>query len=81
MSEPTCNIHTLKEQVESITAQYLTDIEGYQAGSIYQSLIDAVEESFMRTLLDHTQGNQKAAAELSGISRNTIRNKIRKHNL
>ena len=81
MSEPTCNIHTLKEQVESITAQYLSDIEGYQAASMYQHLIDAVEESFLRTLLTHTQGNQKAAAEISGISRNTIRKKITKHNL
>ena len=81
MSEPTCNIHTLKEQVESITAQYLADIDGYQAASVYQSLIDAVEESFLRTLLAHTQGNQKAAAEISGISRNTIRKKITKHDL
>jgi len=81
MSEPTYNIHTLKAQVESITAQYLSDIEGYQADSMYQHLIDAVEESFLRTLLAHTQGNQKAAAEISGISRNTIRKKITKHNL
>jgi Fis family transcriptional regulator len=81
MSEPTCNIHTLKEQVKSITAQYLLDIEGYQADSMYQDLIDAVEESFLRTLLSHTQGNQKAAAAISGISRNTIRKKITKHNL
>ena len=81
MSEPTCNIHTLKDQVKSITAQYLNDIEGYQAAMMYQQLIDAVEESFLRTLLEHTQGNQKAAAEISGISRNTIRKKLSKHNI
>ena len=79
MSKNKHNIHTLKEQVSNITEQYLVDIDGHNDKNIYKKIIAVVEESFLQTLLKHTNGNQKVASEISGISRNTIRKKIEKY--
>ncbi|MBT4884711.1 MAG: Fis family transcriptional regulator [Legionellales bacterium] len=81
MSKNKHNIHTLKEQITNITEQYLVDIDGHNDTNIYKKIIDVVEESFLQTLLKHTNGNQKEASEISGISRNTIRKKLEKHKI
>jgi Fis family transcriptional regulator, factor for inversion stimulation protein len=81
MSKIKYNRATLKEQVSNITTQYLKDIDSQSNTNIYQKIIEAVEESIFEAILSHTNGNQQAAASVSGVSRNTIRKKIEKYNI
>lgn len=46
------------------------------APSLYRLVIDATERALLRAALTRTAGNQKAAAELLGIARNTLRERI-----
>lgn len=81
MSKHSYNIHTLKEQVHMLTRQYLEDIGDCNDANIYHKIVSNVEESILEALIDFTKGNQKEAAILSGISRNTMRKKLEKHNI
>lgn len=81
MNKKQYNIHTLQAQVESITKQFLTDTDGCKDSQIYQRIMSTVEESLITALMQYTSGNQKEAAEISGISRNTLRRKLEKYNI
>ncbi len=46
--------------------------------NLYDTILNAVERILLEEALSFTQGNQVKAAQLIGIHRNTIRNKIKK---
>jgi DNA-binding NtrC family response regulator len=55
-------------------------VERYEAGPgaepLHALVIDATERALLRLALARTAGNQKAAAELLGIARNTLRERM-----
>ena len=46
-------------------------------GDLYRRLLADFDDGVIRLALEHTQGNQSQAADLLGISRMTLRSKIR----
>lgn len=62
----------LSEVVE-LVKQYLSDGQG----DVYRRVMHKVEQAMLTTAYDFTSGNQQAAAELLGISRMTLRSKMR----
>ncbi len=46
-------------------------------GNIYYHVQAAVDRVVLDAVLEHVKGNQVEAAELLGISRNTLRSKLR----
>ncbi|MFQ5905868.1 MAG: helix-turn-helix domain-containing protein [bacterium] len=48
---------------------------------LYDLLMNSLDHSLIEYALEVGEGNQLAAAELLGISRNTLRRKIKKYNL
>ena len=46
-------------------------------GNIYYHVQAAVDRVVLDAVLEHAKGNQVEAAELLGISRNTLRSKLR----
>jgi Fis family transcriptional regulator len=44
-------------------------------------VILSVEKPLIEVVLQHTQGNQTLAAELLGINRNTLRQKIKRYQI
>jgi Fis family transcriptional regulator len=44
-------------------------------------VMSEVEYALIYTVLEHTQGNQSKAAEYMGITRGTLRKKIKEHGL
>lgn len=47
-------------------------------GTLYRSIIQAIEKPLIEHILERTEGNQLKAARILGINRNTMRSKIRK---
>lgn len=47
-------------------------------GTLYKSIIRAIEKPLIENTLERTAGNQLKAARILGINRNTMRSKIKK---
>ncbi len=47
-------------------------------GTFYKSVVEEIEKPLIEHVLENTRGNQKKAAKVLGLNRNTLRTKIRK---
>ena len=63
------------ERVES----YVRDLEGNRGLPLYEMIVSAAERPLLLWAMQQCQGNQKAAAELLGINRNTLHKKLLAH--
>ena len=71
----------LQDYTRKVVRQYLVDLEDYQAKNLYDFVIDEIEKGMILEVLDFTKGNQTKASGILGVTRTTLRNKIRKHKL
>ncbi len=71
----------LKEVVERVVRQYLTDMGGTDPDNLHTLIVNAVEHPLIQTVLEHTGGNQSRAADILGITRTTLRNRIKRYQL
>lgn len=56
---------------------YLNDLDGEKPGNLYSMVIQSVEKPLIEIAIQHTNGNQTQAADLLGINRNTLRQKMK----
>lgn len=66
----------LGECVRSALEAYLSSMGNHEITGLYRLVINEVERPMLEAVLDHTDGNQSAAAEILGISRGTLRKKL-----
>lgn len=71
----------LHEFVQGVVHQYLDDMGSTPPDNLYQVIMAEVERPLIRTVLTHTGGNQSRAAEILGITRATLRNRIQRYEL
>ncbi len=65
---------------QSVT-EYLESLNGHKACQLYNLVINETEKGLIKAVIEWAEGNQSKAAEMLGITRTTLRNKIRKHRL
>ena len=58
---------------------YLRDLEGVRGLPLYEMITQAAERPLLEWAMQRTNGNQRAAATLLGINRNTLRKKLDMH--
>lgn len=58
---------------------YLRDLEGVRGLALYEMITQAAERPLLDWAMKQTNGNQRAAATLLGINRNTLRKKLVMH--
>jgi Fis family transcriptional regulator, factor for inversion stimulation protein len=71
--EPIC----LRHHVEKALDGYFACLDGSQPSNLYPMVLREIEASLIQYVLKHTKNNQSMTAELLGISRGTLRKKIR----
>lgn len=71
----------LRDVVARSVSQYLADMGSTPPDDLYQRIVEEVERPLFRTVLDHTDGNQSKAARILGLTRSTLRSRIRKYDL
>ena len=69
----------LKDCVFSAMKNYYTHVEGGDPSEIYDMVLAQVEPPLLETTMEFTRGNQSKAAILLGISRGTLRKKLKKY--
>lgn len=67
--------------VERAVEAYFDDLDGEPAMDLYALVLDEVEAPLLRAVLRRTDGNQSRAAEFLGLSRGTLRKKLKQHGL
>lgn len=67
--------------VRRAVEDYLKDLDGEKPHPLYGMVIGSVEKPLVELVMKYSEGNQTRAAELLGINRNTLRNKIRQYRI
>jgi Fis family transcriptional regulator, factor for inversion stimulation protein len=71
----------LRDHAERALSTYLANLNGHRPARLYDLVLREVEEPLFRTVLDFTSGNQSQAAVCLGITRGTLRKKLRQFGL
>jgi two-component system nitrogen regulation response regulator GlnG len=66
-----------EESVDLAVARLVQETLAQKCGNIYYQVQAAVDRVVLREVLEHAKGNQVEAAEILGISRTTLRSKLR----
>jgi Fis family transcriptional regulator, factor for inversion stimulation protein len=66
----------LADCVKRSLERYFKDMDGEKPTSIYEMVLKNIEKPMIETVLGKAQGNQSLAAEMLGVTRNTLRKKM-----
>ena len=71
----------LREFVRQEVKEYFKKIDGYPIDKVYNLVIGEVEKPLVEKTIKYFKGNQSKAAELLGISRGTLRKKMKQYDI
>ena len=71
----------LRQHVKSTINRYLQDMGNTAPENLYQLLLAEIEPPLLEETLKWTGGNQSRAAAVLGITRNTLRTKMRRYSI
>ena len=71
----------LREFVRQEVKEYFEKIDGYPIDKVYNLVIGEVEKPLIEETIYYCKGNQSKASELLGISRGTLRKKMKQYGI
>lgn len=71
----------LKESARDSITYFLAQLEGASCTDLHHLVMSQVEEPLLRAVMEETGGNQSRAAAMLGLSRGTLRTKLRYYKL
>lgn len=72
---------TLKAQVEEVLGRYFAVLEGEPPCDLYEVVMREVELPLLASVMSYAEHNQSRAAQMLGLSRGTLRKKLKDHGL
>lgn len=72
---------TLKQVVKDTLRNYFTNIGNEQPIDFYSILLEEIERPLLEVLINHTHYNQVKMAQILGISRGTLRKKLKQYGM
>lgn len=69
----------LYESVRRAVENHLASLGGQPINELYDIVLAEIERPFFEVVLKHTKGNQSKAAIILGLSRGTLRKKLKMH--
>ena len=73
--------NAIGEAVEKSLDEYFFHLDGEPADDIYRMVMDNVEKTLFANVMQRAEGNQRLAADMLGINRTTLRNKLKAYRL
>ena len=71
----------IRRSVTSAIELYLSDMDGYEVNDLYHVVLSEVEPAILDVVMRYVEGNQTEAAEMLGVSRGTLRKKLKLYGL
>ncbi len=75
-SDPT--VVPLRENVTEVMRHYFASLKGEEPRHVYDFFLDEIEEPLLAAVMKYTRNNQSEAARILGLSRGTLRAKLKK---
>ncbi|TAK71730.1 MAG: DNA-binding protein [Gammaproteobacteria bacterium] len=72
---------TLKQVVKDTLRNYFSNIGSEQPIDFYAILLEEIERPLLEVLINHTHYNQVKMAQILGLSRGTLRKKLKQYGL
>jgi len=72
---------TLRQAVKDTLRNYFTNIGSEQPIDFYSILLEEIERPLLEVLINHTHYNQVKMANILGISRGTLRKKLKQYGM
>ena len=80
--QPTANEDkTIKDAVKACIDMRLADKTALSHGRLYLDMLTLIEQPLLAHTMTHTRGNQVQASKLLGMSRGTLRQKLKTHGI
>ena len=67
----------IRRSVTSAIELYLQDMNGHEVNDLYHVVLSEVEPAILDVVMNYVEGKQTEAAETLGISRGTLRKKLK----
>jgi len=67
----------IRRSVTSAIELYLGDMNGHDVTDLYHVVLSEVEPAILDVVMKYVEGNQTEAAEVLGVSRGTLRKKLK----
>ena len=71
----------LSDSVRDAMEKYFDDLDGHEPRQLYDLFMAQVERPLFEMVMDHTRGNVSRAAQVLGLNRGTLRNRLKKYNI
>ena len=71
----------LSGAVDAATREYLETLKGHSVTDLYDLVLSEVEAPLLSCVLEFAGNNQSEAARMLGLSRGTLRKKMRRYRL
>ena len=71
----------LREHVQATIRQYLEDMGSTEPEHVYRKLLSEIEPPLIEEVLRYSGGNQSRSARILGMTRNTLRSKLRRYSI
>jgi Fis family transcriptional regulator len=71
----------LRKHVQITVSRYLKDMGNTAPENLYQMLLAEIEPPLIEEILKRTGGNRSRAADMLGITRNTLRTKMQRYSI
>ncbi len=72
---------SLEDILDRKMQECVRGVRGHAQANLHALMIGLVEKPLLRAVMRETRGNQVRAAQLLGINRNTLRKKLKEHNV
>lgn len=79
--ETTTQKQPLSENVEAALSSYFGQLGSAAPNGVYDMVMAEVEVPMLKCVLKYTRGNQSKAAKILGLSRGTLRKKLKMYGM
>jgi Fis family transcriptional regulator len=73
--------YTLHDYVKLVLNDYFQKLGETPPSKVYDMVITEVEKALFKSVLDYCENNQSKTAQILGISRGTLRHKLKEYDL
>lgn len=81
IQEAATSATTLRQAVRDTLKNYFANIGNEQPVDFYSILLEEIERPLLEVLINYTHYNQVKMAQILGISRGTLRKKLKQHGM